>query len=274
MEELLSIFKNIKEEFCSLWSFKERGATLEIITPYATTTDKFVSVFLTVRNKELIVSDGGWLSDNSYESSLDFDDDIYVKVFEYYRTFYDVQTVNANTLDYYFKKTEKQELVPNLVFDVANFIGAVLSSSQIQYTDIREKEENSRFNKQANSYLSGLVPKGDKTSLFFRKSINDNLKSIKFSAIVTRNNQLTLINYVTGSTPEYFIGSIGKANITFEVVKKSVVQEHIKNNVALINDKAPGFNKGKLHFYLEQLENTTSKNNIFWHERDKLQKLL
>jgi hypothetical protein len=104
MEELLSIFKNIKEEFCSLWSFKERGATLEIITPYATTTDKFVSVFLTVRNKELIVSDGGWLSDNSYESSLDFDDDIYVKVFEYYRTFYDVQTVNANTLDYYFKK--------------------------------------------------------------------------------------------------------------------------------------------------------------------------
>ena len=130
------------------------------------------------------------------------------------------------------------------------------------------------FNKQANNFLTGLVPKTDKPNLYFRKSVNDNLKSIKFSAIATKNNQMTLINYVTGSTPEYFIGSIGKANITFEVVNKSTVKEHIKNKVALINDKAPGFNKDKLYVYLEQLESSTNKNNILWHQRDRLKTLI
>lgn len=274
MKELLNIFKNIKEEFCSLWTFKERGETLEIITPYTTTSNKFVSVFLTLKNKEFIVSDGGWLSDNTYETIPDFEDDVFGKVFAYYKNFYDIKAVKANELDYYFKKTDKKELLPNLVFDIANFVSAISSSCQIQFIDVKEKEEKARFNKQANNFLTGLIPKGDKPNLYFRKPVNDALKAIKFSAIATKNNKMTLINYVTGSTPEYFIGSIGKANITFEVVNKSTVKEHIKNKVALINDKAPGFNKDKLYVYLEQLESSTNKHNILWHERDKLKSLI
>lgn len=274
MKELLIIFKNIKEEFCSLWSFKERGETLEIITPYTTTSNNFVSVFLTVKNKEFIVSDGGWLSDDTYEASLDFEDDVFAKVFAYYKNFFDIKIIRANDLDYYFKKTDKKNLIPNLVFDIANFISAVSSSSQIQFIDIREKEEKARFNKEANIFLTALIPKADKPNLYFRKSVDDNLKAIKFSAIATKNSQITLINYVTGSTPEYFIGSIGKANITFEVVNKSTVKDHIKYKVALINDTAPGFNKDKLNVYLEQLENTTKNHNILWHQRDKLKTII
>jgi len=274
MKELITIFKNIKEEFCSLWTFKERGETLEIITPFATTSNKFVSVFLTTKNKEFIISDGGWLSDNTYETTPDFEDNVFNKVFAYYKNFYDVKSVKANELEYYFKKTEKKELIPNLVFDIANFVSAISSSCQIQFIDIKEKEERARFQKQASDYIKAIVPKTDKPNIHFRKYIDDKLKNIKFSAVVTNNSKLTLINYITGSTPDYFISSIGKANIYFEVVNKSTYKNHIQKKVALINDTATGYNKDKLFDVLEQLENTTKKNNILWHQKEKLKTLI
>lgn len=274
MKELVDIFKNIKEEFCSLWAFKERGETLEIITPYATTSNKFVSVFLTIKSKEFIISDGGWLSDNTYETTPDFEDDIYTKVFAYYQNFFDIKSVTANALEYYFKKTEKEELIPNLVFDVASFVSAVSSSSQIQFIDIKEKEERARFQKQASDYIRAISPKTENFKVHFRKYIDDKLKNIKFSAVVTNNNKLTLINYITGSTIDYFISSIGKANIYFEVVNKSVFKNHIQKKVALINDTATGYNKEKLFDVLEQLDNTTKKNNILWHQKEKLKAII
>lgn len=275
MKELITIFKNIKEEFCSLWNFKERGETLEIITPYTTTSNKFVSVFLTTKNNEFVISDGGWLSNDSYECSLDFDDDAFCKVFGYYKNYYDIKTVRASELDYFFKKTDKRALIPNLVYDIANFVSAISGSSQIQFIDIKEKDEKARFNKQANTFLTTLVPKTDRPRVHFRKSINDSLKSIKFSAIVIASkNQMTLINYVTGSTIDYFIGSIGKANITFEVANKSTLTENIKNKIALINDTASGFDKNKLYAYLEQLETVTKSHNILWHQRDRLKAII
>lgn len=274
MKELITIFKNIKDEFCSLWTFKERGETLEIITPFATTSNKFVSVFLTVKNKEFIISDGGWLSDSTYETTPDFEDDVFNKVFAYYKNFYDIKSIKANELEYYFKKTEKKELIPNLVFDIANFVSAISSSSQIQFIDIKEKEERARFQKQASDYIKAIMPKTDKPNIHFRKYIDDKLKNIKFSAVVTHNSKLTLINYITGSTPDYFISSIGKANIYFEVVNKSTYKNHIQKKVALINDTATGYNKEKLFDVLEQLENTTKKNNILWHQKEKLKTLI
>lgn len=274
MKELLNIFKNIKEEFCSLWTFKERGETLEIITPYSTTSNKFVSVFLTIKKNEFIVSDGGWLSDNTYETTPDFDDEVFTKVFAYYKNFFAVSSVKANELEYYFKKTERKELIPNLVFDIANFVGAVSSSSQIQFIDIKEKDERTKFQRQASDYLKAIIPKTEKPVVHFRKSIDDNLKNIRFSAVVTNNNKLTLINYITGSTPDYFISSIGKANIYFEVVNSSAYKNHIHKKIALINDTATGYNKDNLYNILNQLENTTKKNNVLWHQKEKLKELV
>jgi hypothetical protein len=121
--------------------------------------------------------------------------------------------------------------------------------------------------------LRAILPKKEKP-IRFRQHIDDKLKNIKFSAVVTNNNRLTLINYVTGSTPEYFISSIGKANIYFEVVNKSAYKTHIDRKVALINDTAPGYQKNKIADILEQLENTTKKNNILWHQKEKLKKVV
>ena len=268
------VFESIKEEFCSLWSFKLKGETLEIITPYSTTTSKFVSIFLTQRNKEFIVSDGGWLLSEMYDNSIDFDDEMFAKAFYYFENQYEIKSIEATSATFYYKKTYNAALVPSLVYEMANFISAVVSSSQVQFQNLDEKETKKLFEGHARSYINSLVPKDGSRTLMFRKALSDddNLKSIKFSAISQYNNQLTLINYVTGSTIDYFANSIGKANIMFEVGEKSKFKKNIKNKIALIDDTAKGFDKKRLAGYLDMLETTTKRHNILWHQRELLKK--
>jgi hypothetical protein len=61
-----SLFHEVARDYSALWDFKFRGATLEIITPHSTISNKFVSVFLTEREGEFIVSDGGYLHTGEY----------------------------------------------------------------------------------------------------------------------------------------------------------------------------------------------------------------
>ena len=61
------LFNDIIKAFSSLWSFKKRGNSIEIVTPVSTTNDVFVSVFLTMRGDEYIVTDGGWIDAGVYD---------------------------------------------------------------------------------------------------------------------------------------------------------------------------------------------------------------
>ena len=45
-----AIFENIKHAFGALWGFRARGESFEVITPFPTSTDMYVSVFITVRD--------------------------------------------------------------------------------------------------------------------------------------------------------------------------------------------------------------------------------
>ena len=65
MEDIIKI---IIASFSSLWKVKKYGKTIEIITPFFTTNDCFVSVFLTEREGYYIITDGGWISENYYNN--------------------------------------------------------------------------------------------------------------------------------------------------------------------------------------------------------------
>lgn len=43
---MTGIFDIIKEEFCGLTTYKLRGKTIEIVTPFSTLRNKFVSILL------------------------------------------------------------------------------------------------------------------------------------------------------------------------------------------------------------------------------------
>ena len=78
------IFEAIKEAYNSLWHVKVLGESLEIITPMVTTSDSFVSVFVTKRGDEFVITDGGWISAGYYGCDEDNQGKAYQKLFQYY----------------------------------------------------------------------------------------------------------------------------------------------------------------------------------------------
>src|ERR1035437_7186742 len=91
-----NIYKEIITSFGSLWNFKERGQSLEIITPFATTSHKFISVFLTERDGTFIVSDGGWIEQGAYSNTFDRAIDCYNKIVLHYQGSFNVKEVKSN----------------------------------------------------------------------------------------------------------------------------------------------------------------------------------
>ena len=80
MQEL---FERIKKAYDSLWRVRVLGESLEIVTPMVTANDFFVTVFVTKRGGEYIVTDGGWISSGNYDCEIDFSQKTYQKLFQY-----------------------------------------------------------------------------------------------------------------------------------------------------------------------------------------------
>ena len=65
-----NVFHEITKAFGALWNCRPRGNSLEIATPVPTSTEKYVTVFLTERNGKWIVSDGGMIQSGQYDCLL------------------------------------------------------------------------------------------------------------------------------------------------------------------------------------------------------------
>jgi len=268
MNNLKDIFQNIKDSFCSLWQFKERGKTLEIITPYSTITSKFVSIFITERDNSIIISDGGWIASGNYETEVNPEDEYFSKLFYTYESYFDIKKTEQNGIPIYYKKTQKEVSIPSFLFDVVQFIQAVVGGSVVEFEDPKEKAEKESFKREANSYIGNIVPKD---SIKVNSPLSEELKSVRFNAIITkRKSRLTLLSYITGSNPSFFIGSIGKANLNFEIASDSEFHNVIETKIALINDTASGFQEAKLYKYLEKMERNSDLISVKWSERHRL----
>ena len=191
------LYNDIVATFGNLWSFKTRGKSIEIITPFATTNHRFISVFLSIQGNEIIVTDGGWIEQGIYDNDFNLDEDCYKKIIYHYQDVYKIkETKNAAKTTYFYKKTSNPISVASIVFDLANFISTMVSLSFIEYTEKEEKETKERFNKKANSYLSQIV---DNEHIKFNAPIDDN-KKIKFSAIINRNQSELILCHLAENT--------------------------------------------------------------------------
>ena len=249
MEDIIKI---IIASFSSLWKVKKYGKTIEIITPFFTTNDCFVSVFLTEREGYYIITDGGWISENYYNNFFDSDDESYLRLFTYYKT------------------TMKKELVPNLVLEVSNFISTVVSSSFIKFQDDKDKDLQKRFRTQVSNFLTAGF---DKKELSFNGFIDERYKDIKFNAVVKRSDRFTLFNYVTGTTEFYFRGSIGRSNMNFQLINRTMLKKQIHRRVTVVNDQASGYKIEKLKQYLDLISDEAESVVVNWTNRKKLLEL-
>lgn len=224
-----NIFNTIKDAYQSLWRFKDYGNTLEIVTPVATINDIFVSVFITKRGNDYVVTDGGWIDDGLYECEVPWNLGIYQKIGSFFVENLQIQSTEAKGKKFYFKKIDRLELLPNLVFDMANFINAIISTSNIQYVTDREELT---FRKRARGYLRKEF--GD-DKFEFDKTISEETP-IKFNAINRDRNGINLINFVSGSTSNYYTNSICRSDMNFKMIQPLHNKYNIRRTITLLDD--------------------------------------
>lgn len=274
MTKLEKIAINVRECFDQLWSFKLRGTdTIEISTPYTTTTSKFVSIYVTERGGKFIVSDGGLLNSEAYETKIDYDNQCLLKILYHFESYYEVKrTQDKQGVKHYYKTTKKENLIPNMVYEMSQFISMCASATTVQFEDVKELEERNNFRTKATTYIStnfqSYEPK-------FRASLDkEDYRSVRFSAMIERRNRLSLISYITGSNPTNFRNSIARANMNFEIATSSKYNDYIDNKLVLINNVADGFVLNQISKQLNILEEHTGQEAIQWSEREKLLAIL
>lgn len=272
-----AILSDIKNSFSGIWRTKQRGKSLEIITPYATTNNRFVSVFLILRDGNYIITDGGWINSGMYDNNPSNDESCFHKVLFHFQNAYDIKETNSqgkssDTVNHYYVKATNQIDIASKIFDLATFIQNIASVSQIAFEDKEEKETKARFVSLANDYIKSIVTP---EQIRFNSYLNAEKKEIKFNAMYYRNqNEITLLNYVTGNTVSYFSNSIFKANTLFEMADESIYRKHVSKKIALVDTNATGFVKEKIAHYLIHLQKHTGTETLEWVNRDKLASIL
>ncbi|MCW4469123.1 hypothetical protein OGH69_09120 [Flavobacterium sp. MFBS3-15] len=269
---LIDIFDDVKKSFHGIWQTKERGKSLEIITPYATTNNRFISVFLTKQDDNYIISDGGWIKSGIYDV-IPGDDACFLKVFYHYQSSFNIkETSSKDGITYFYLKISNAIDIPSKIFDLAIFIQNIVSVSEIDFESKIEKETKALFVSKANEYLKSFV---NADQIRFNKPLDPNRREIKFNAIYYKtNNDLTLLNYVTGSSWSYFSSSIFKANTLYEMAEETMYKDFIHDKITLVDTDAVGYVPNKIAHFLLHLENHTGSKIVEWNQREKLAVLL
>lgn len=259
-------YENIIKSFGALWKTKKRGDSIEIITPFATTSHSFVSVFLKKQNNEYVVSDGGWIASGLYGYIIDTDIDCFEKVCDHYIDTYDIKKViSTSGITFYYKKTDSISALASIVFDVSTFISTIVSLAGVQFVD--DKDTREVFRRAANEFLSSIIPR---EKLDFRGYL-DAARQIRINAIIQpQQSRLVLVNYLTGSNAYYFINSIAKVNMMFEMSANSIFSDVIAQRIALVDTNAQGYVGDRIQYHLGYMLNNTNAHYIGWDEKERL----
>ncbi len=260
----------VKEDFGALWHCKPRGKSLEIITPFSTNTRKCVSIFVSFREAEIIISDGGWLEDE--EDFYGLGEKFERSDLEFYADHFSVIhrvsfATKPDKKRVFFKKCSDRKLISGLIYDVANFVTAVVNALSMP----RESDDESAgetFRQQANSHFLARFQ-----NVKFRSPI-EGVKSHRYSVVIAPSpSSLALISYVTGSTPRYFGRELSNAICGFQVANRSSSKPYIRTRVALLDNSAMGYVPARIEDDLALLPEHDVV-AVRWTERENIDALI
>lgn len=263
------LFKHIVDTYQSLWHIKDYGSTIEITTPMVTTNDMFVTIFITKRGNDYVATDGAWLHAGFYECEVNTGA-VFRKVFNYYFEKFGILQTCGKNRTFYYKKIDKIELLPNIVFDMANFISSVVNSSQIQYTSDRT---DATFKKNVRGFLRRIY--GEK-AFDYDKPVSDEM-SIKFNAISTHNDGVRIINFISGSNSSYYANSLCRSNMNFEMVTPRIREYNIRKMITLLDDsKESIIQSPQVQTYYNYLLDNRSDDKpvILWNHKNELERYI
>lgn len=258
------IFENIVRSFQSLWKMKNYGNTIEIITPQATMNDNFVSVFITRRGDEYVVTDGGWIEAGMYDCEPDHLNMIYQRIFTYYVKKMGISNTEAKGRTYYYKKITDERYIPNLVFDMSHFVASVISA--VTYPLIPEKETNT-FKRRVRAYLNKEF--GEENMEYDRPLTPE--VTVKFSAIKREGDGAKLINIVSGASSSVYANALCRSNSNFQYIASKHEKLGVKKTVTLLDDGKKGMLENPLvKPYYELLQESVGSEIVMWSSHQQL----
>ena len=263
-----NLFESIKETYNSLWHVKVLGDSLEIVTPMVTTSDSFVSVFVTKRGDDYVITDGGWISAGYYEQDGDNQGKAYQKLFQYFIDNYDIHQTIGHGRTLYYKKVRDKVLVVNAVFELSHFISAVVSGANIQFqTDKKE----TAFRKSVRGFLLQEFEEG---TFKFGQRLTPS-SSIEFGASSNFGGKLQLLNIVTGSNPGYYRDSLCRSNMCFDYARSIADRLRINKTIAILDDTTPNvYNSPSVREFIRLSQKRAGNLLLPWSDRSLLSNLL
>lgn len=262
------IYNDIVNSFQALWKMKNYGDTLEIITPQATLNDCFVSVFITRRGNDYVVTDGGWIEAGLYDCVPEHDNAAYQRLFRFYVKEIGVCQTEGQGRLFYYKKIADKHLIPNLVFDMSRFVTSVINANVIPLAP--EKEQNT-FKRRVRTYLNNEF--GNDVMEYDRPLKPD--MGIKFSAIKRDNDGAKLINFVSGSTHTNYANSLCRSNTNFQMIASRREELRIKRTITLLDDrKVEVLNAPLIKPYVDYLRDDKSNEIVFWSNHQQLREIV
>ena len=190
------ITKRIQKDFNSLWHCKQRGNTVEISTPYLLPDSTLLSLFITERNKKIIVHDGGSISQIVSEYCPFPDDEIKASLDGFSAKYGIKQALNASKQKIFFKDCEKSALVSSIAFDLASFATTATNVLVAASYDEPDVEPDDRFQRSADRFIKAALPSELKYKP--RHEIKE-VPGVKFSGVIEQSNKIWIVSYITGS---------------------------------------------------------------------------
>lgn len=262
-----ALFNNIRESFDALWNCRMRGESLEVITPFSTSSDMYVSVFITRRDDFYVITDGGWLDRGVYKQPQ-INSAIFEQISEFFcNDFCISRTYSNDGTMYIYKSTKDLQFIPNLVFDVANYISLMVNNSIAQY---RTEPKSERFRTQARDLIKSHIT-SDK--LRFNTYLTQQSKSAHFGAIVTSTTgHVSLVNFISGSNFENIKGSFATSNLNYDLLDRTSAKNLVKDRVVLFDDRR--FQFQDLNPYVEMTRSKGQYPMMWTQDQENLINLL
>jgi len=268
------ITEAIQKDFSSLWKCKHRGNTVEISTPYLLPDSTLFTLFITERDKKIIIHDGGSISEIVSEYCPLPDDEIKASLDGFSAQYEIKQTVGADKEKIFFKACDKSKLISSAAFDLASFAMTATNVLIAKSIDEPDVEPDKRFQRDADAFIKSAI---HNTGLEFkRRQEIPQFPGIKFSATINRSNRIWIVSYVTGSDLTYFRRSVAETNMNFDHVWKSrqSIKDHIGRTIPLLNTNAIGYQPEKLKWQLDMLKTTAGGTLLPWSNKDSLLNLI
>ena len=89
-----------------------------------------------------------------------------------------------------------------------------------------------------------------------------------------RKNRMTLVNYVTGSNESYFVMSLGRSNLNYDMVEKHSINNLVERKITLMDDTTKIINSPRIVPYLGVVSSKEGRISLKWGEKEHLKELV